>query len=157
MIKEVEYKQNSSQYLVWPPLASTTAFIRRGIDSYKDLRYAGEVACSQLCMARYDFPSRRSATVPPLSLREMCSPLGIVKEIKLKKILNCNCKICDALVNGNATNLCVIFLAFFEMSNFFLLLAISKRIELQVPDWRQTMGNSQKFQNLTDFCPIRCL
>ena len=40
------------------------------------------------------------------------------------------------------------------MSNAFLLLAISKRIEPQLPDWWQIVRNLQKFQNLTDFSPI---
>ena len=39
-----------------------------------------------------------------------------------------------------------------EMTRILLLLAISKRIELQLPDWHQKMGNLKKFQNLTDFC-----
>ena len=54
------------------------------------------------------------------------------------------------------TNLCILLLAVLELSSIFLLLAISKRMELQIPDWRQKMGNLQKFQNLTNFDPIRC-
>ena len=63
----------------------------------------------------------------------------------------------DALVNGNATNLRFIFFAFLEMSSNLLLLVISKRFELQFPGWRQSIGNSMNFQNLTDFFPLRCV
>ena len=45
-------------------------------------------------------------------------------------ILNYNGKICDELISRNATNLCITLMAISEKSNIFLLLAISKRIEL---------------------------
>ena len=47
------------------------------------------------------------------------------------------------------------FLAVSELSSIFLLLAISKQMELQILDWRQKMENVLKFQNLISFCPIR--
>ena len=42
-------------------------------------------------------------------------------------------------------------MAISEKSNIFLWLAISKRIELQLPDWWHLVGHSLKFQNLTTF------
>ena len=65
------------------------------------------------------------------------------------KNLNCNCKICDTIVNVNAMNHALLFLAISKISIIFLLLAISKRIEQQVLDWQQMVGN-KKFTEFSE-------
>ena len=67
-----------------------------------------------------------------------------------RKPLFCRCYFAGLTLHNTetmkvGTNLCILFLALLELSSIFLLLAISKRIELQIPDWHQKMGNSLKF------------
>ena len=156
-----------------PPLATTTAIMRCGIDSLKDFRYND-------VMFFLTFKVINFRTAIDVARLWICNAFiwlykfsivfksGLLRGHPWKgqtPFFLCCClvdfalwagQVCDALVNGNPTHLRIIFLAFSENGSYLHLLVISKQIKLQISAWRQMKENSMKFPNFTNFCPFQC-